>query len=145
MKRYSMCGWERVNTYRILVKAKQWRSFRRCRYKCTYNKMDFKAVRWESVDWIHCIQDRDQWWAFVNTAMSLWVPWKVWNFFITSALTSFSRTFFHANQNSIPKHMKSRLNWGMLVTMQFRIFGFLIWDLKSWRSKYTKLILPVFV
>jgi len=26
---------------------------------------------WESVDWIHLAQDRDQWWALVNMIMNL--------------------------------------------------------------------------
>jgi hypothetical protein len=29
---------------------------------------------WEDVDWIHLAQDRDQWWALVNTVMNLQVP-----------------------------------------------------------------------
>jgi hypothetical protein len=31
-----------------------------------WNKMDFKETGWESVDWIHMAQDRDQWWDLVN-------------------------------------------------------------------------------
>jgi hypothetical protein len=31
----------------------------------------------EDVDRIHLAQDRDQWWAIVNTAMNLRVPLKV--------------------------------------------------------------------
>jgi hypothetical protein len=29
---------------------------------------------WDGMDWIDLVQDRDQWRALVNTAMSLWVP-----------------------------------------------------------------------
>jgi hypothetical protein len=32
------------------------------------------------VDWLHLAQDRDQWRALVNTAMSLRVPQKAENF-----------------------------------------------------------------
>jgi hypothetical protein len=28
----------------------------------------------EGVDWIHLAQDRDWWWALVNTVMNIWVP-----------------------------------------------------------------------
>ena len=31
------------------------------------------------VDWINLILERDKWWAFVNTAMNLWVPQNAWN------------------------------------------------------------------
>jgi hypothetical protein len=30
-------------------------------------KMVLKEIGWESVDLIHLAEDRDQWWAFVNT------------------------------------------------------------------------------
>jgi hypothetical protein len=33
--------------------------------------MDFKETGWESVEWINLAQDRDQWWAFVNTEIIL--------------------------------------------------------------------------
>jgi len=35
---------------------------------------------WRGVDWMHLAQDRDQWWALVNTLISLWVPQKAGNF-----------------------------------------------------------------
>jgi hypothetical protein len=28
-------------------------------------------IGWEGVDWMHLTQDRDQWWAVVNTVMNL--------------------------------------------------------------------------
>jgi hypothetical protein len=34
-------------------------------------RMDFREIVWESVDWIHLAQSRDQWWALVNTVMNL--------------------------------------------------------------------------
>jgi hypothetical protein len=33
-------------------------------------RIDFKEMGWEGVEWIHLAQDRDQWWALVNTAMN---------------------------------------------------------------------------
>jgi hypothetical protein len=37
-------------------------------------RIDLREVRWESVDWMHLAQDRDQWRALVNTVMNLRVP-----------------------------------------------------------------------
>jgi hypothetical protein len=35
--------------------------------------MDLRKINLESLDWIHLAQDRDQWWALVNTVMKLGV------------------------------------------------------------------------
>jgi hypothetical protein len=35
------------------------------------NEMDFSEAGWEGVDWVHLVQDRDQWWAVVNTGNEL--------------------------------------------------------------------------
>jgi len=35
---------------------------------------DLKEIRCEGVGWIHVVQDRDKWWALVNTVMNLWIP-----------------------------------------------------------------------
>jgi hypothetical protein len=37
-------------------------------------KMDLRKTGFGDVDWIHWAQDRDRWWALVNTVMNLWVP-----------------------------------------------------------------------
>jgi hypothetical protein len=37
-------------------------------------KMDLKEMGFGDVDWIHWAQDRDRWWAVVNTVMNLRVP-----------------------------------------------------------------------
>jgi hypothetical protein len=34
-------------------------------------RMDLRKIGWEGVDWMHLVQDRDQWWAVVNTAMNI--------------------------------------------------------------------------
>jgi hypothetical protein len=40
-----------------------------------YNiKMDLREVGWEGVNWMHLVQDRDQWRAVVNTAMNFRAP-----------------------------------------------------------------------
>jgi hypothetical protein len=36
--------------------------------------MDLKEIGWESVDWIHVCEDKEQWWALVNPVMNLEVP-----------------------------------------------------------------------
>jgi hypothetical protein len=34
-------------------------------------RMDLRVIVWVSVEWIQLAQDRDQWWALVNTVMNL--------------------------------------------------------------------------
>jgi hypothetical protein len=36
--------------------------------------MNLKEIIWESVDWIHLVQEREQWQALVNMVMNLRVP-----------------------------------------------------------------------
>jgi len=36
--------------------------------------MNLRQTEWEGADWIHVAQDRDQWWAVVNTVTNLRVP-----------------------------------------------------------------------
>jgi hypothetical protein len=35
------------------------------------NKMDLQEAGYEGMDWIDVAQDRDRWWAFVNSVMNL--------------------------------------------------------------------------
>jgi hypothetical protein len=37
-------------------------------------KMYLKKIVWEIVDWSHLSQDGNQWWAFVNTVVNIFVP-----------------------------------------------------------------------
>jgi hypothetical protein len=37
-------------------------------------KMNLRVIGWDGVDWIDMAQDRNQWRAFVNTALNLRVP-----------------------------------------------------------------------
>jgi hypothetical protein len=37
-------------------------------------KMDLREIGWCVMDWVDLAQDRDQWWALVNTILNLWVP-----------------------------------------------------------------------
>jgi hypothetical protein len=36
--------------------------------------VDLWDIGWEVVDWTYLAQDRDLWWALVNTVMNLQVP-----------------------------------------------------------------------
>jgi hypothetical protein len=45
-------------------------------------RMSFREVGWEGVDWMHLAQNKDQWWALVNTAVNVLDPIKWGNFLI---------------------------------------------------------------
>jgi hypothetical protein len=38
--------------------------------------MDLREIKWKGVVWMHLAQDRDQWWALVNTIINLQVLLK---------------------------------------------------------------------
>jgi hypothetical protein len=45
------------------------------RRRCEDNiRMDLGDIEWEGVKWMHLAQDRDQWWALVNTVINLRFP-----------------------------------------------------------------------
>jgi hypothetical protein len=62
--------------YNILVgKPEGKRPFGRHKHRWEDNiRMDLRQIGWEGVDWIHLVQDREQWWALVNTVMNFWIP-----------------------------------------------------------------------
>jgi hypothetical protein len=61
----------RRNAYNILVgKPEGKRPLGSPRHRWEDIRMDLREIGWESVDWTHLTQDRDQWQALVNT----WVP-----------------------------------------------------------------------
>jgi hypothetical protein len=37
-------------------------------------RMDLREIKWEAVDWMHPVQDRDQLRALVDMVMDLWDP-----------------------------------------------------------------------
>jgi predicted small integral membrane protein len=37
-------------------------------------RIDLREIVYMDMDWIHMAQERDHWWALVNTVMSLLVP-----------------------------------------------------------------------
>jgi hypothetical protein len=64
------------NAHTILVgKPEGKRPLRRswCRLEDNI-RMDLKEIGWERVDWIHLVQDRDQWRILMNTLINLRVP-----------------------------------------------------------------------
>jgi hypothetical protein len=66
---------EMRNSYTILVgEHKGNRPLGRPRRRWKDVKLDIREIGCEGVDWIHLAQDRNQWWAVVNTVMNIWVP-----------------------------------------------------------------------
>jgi hypothetical protein len=64
------------NVYRVLMgKPEGKRPLRRPRRRWENGiRMDLREIGWGSVDWIQLAQDRDRWWALVNTVLNLRVP-----------------------------------------------------------------------
>jgi hypothetical protein len=69
-------NWEKRNIYKILVgKPDGKRSLERPRRRWVNNiNIDRREIRWDGVNWIDMVQDRDQWRALVNTILHLRVP-----------------------------------------------------------------------
>jgi hypothetical protein len=64
---------EKRNAYRILVgKPEGKRPLGRPKHRWMDNIKT--NLRWDGMDWIDLVQDRDQWRALVNTVMNLRVP-----------------------------------------------------------------------
>jgi hypothetical protein len=56
-------------------KSRTGNSTRKSRHAWKDNiRMDLREIGWERVDWMHLVQDRDQWLALVNTVTNLRVP-----------------------------------------------------------------------
>jgi hypothetical protein len=65
-----------INAYNIFVGKLQWRgplrrSWRRSK---VIIRMDITEIGWEGVDCTQLSQDRNQWWALMNTVINLWAP-----------------------------------------------------------------------
>jgi hypothetical protein len=64
---------EKTNPYRVFVGTSEGKSplgrLRR-RWNCNF-KMDLREIEWAGMDGIIPAQDREQWWAFVNTVMNI--------------------------------------------------------------------------
>jgi hypothetical protein len=63
------------NAYIFIKKPNRKRPCRRPRHGWEDNiRIDLREIGWEVVDWIHLVQDRDQWCVLMNMAVNLWVP-----------------------------------------------------------------------
>jgi hypothetical protein len=79
------------NVYRILVgKLERKKPLRRPRRRWVDNiKIDIREIRWDGMDWIDLVQDRDQWRALVNTVMNLRVSKNAGKFLSSRIIGSF--------------------------------------------------------
>jgi len=67
---------EITNAYKILVRKSDGKKpLDRSRRRWEDNiRMDVREIGWKCVDWMHLVEDRDQWWALVKTVISIRVP-----------------------------------------------------------------------
>jgi hypothetical protein len=72
------CMEEGGKVYRVFVgrpKRKRLVGRPRCRWEDNI-KVDLREIGIDGANWNQLAQDRVQWWAFVNTVMNLWVPYR---------------------------------------------------------------------
>jgi hypothetical protein len=65
---------EMRNVYNILVgkpERKRPLGRPRCRWE-DHIRMNLREIGWEGVEWMHLVQDRDQWQALVNRFHKIW-------------------------------------------------------------------------
>jgi len=67
---------DRENAYNFLFgKPEGKRPLGRSRRRLEeYIRMDLKAIGWEGMDWIHLVQDMEQWRTLVYTVMNIRMP-----------------------------------------------------------------------
>jgi hypothetical protein len=67
---------EMRSAHTILIGQSEWkRRLGKPRLRWEDNiRMDLKEIGWECVEWMYQGEDRDRWWALVNTVMSIRVP-----------------------------------------------------------------------
>jgi hypothetical protein len=64
------------NAYRVLMRKPEGKGplgVLRCKWDCSI-KMYMREIGWGDMDWTHLAQDRDQWWALLNTVTDFRVP-----------------------------------------------------------------------
>jgi hypothetical protein len=81
---------EKRNAYRVPVgKPEGERPLGRPRHRWEDNiKMDLSQIGWGGMNWIHLVQDRDQWRTLVNTVMKLRVPYMLGNSWVAERLAA---------------------------------------------------------
>jgi len=75
--------------------------------------MDLKEMWWEGVDCIRVAQNRDQWWALVNTIMDFRDAWNARNCLTSCTTISFSRRNV-LNGISLPEYTTNIIMFGVL-------------------------------
>jgi hypothetical protein len=94
---------DKWNAYRALVgKPEIKRLVGRPRRELEDNiKMGIRKIWWDSMDWVHLAQDRDQWRALVNSIMNFQVTQNVVKFLNGRATVGFSKTQLHGVYGAI--------------------------------------------
>jgi hypothetical protein len=70
--------------------------------------MNLRGIAYGGMDWIDLVQVRDQWKAFANTVVNLWIPQNVGNFFrscITSGLSGRAQLHRVSGFNPMPVYV----------------------------------------
>jgi len=62
-------------------------------------KIYLKEIRWWVADWIHQVQDMDQWPANAINVMNLQASCDDWNILVSYATVSYTRWFFYGINN----------------------------------------------
>jgi hypothetical protein len=64
--------------------------------------VEFKAIRWEGMDWINVDQGRGKWWAVVKTVRNIQLPYSRKDFLTSWWTVSFSmRNLLHGDSECV--------------------------------------------
>jgi hypothetical protein len=106
------------------------RSLGRPRHKWEDNiGKDLREIGWEDVDWMHLVQDRDQWRALMITVLKFRFPYKAGNFLISWVPIGLQEGFRSVQLVVIPL--------GRQISINFRgnRFRDLYWNEPCWSEK----------